>query len=70
MEIVDVIETIRKYIPSEYSGLAEGISYVMPIIFLICALITVFAGYKFHKFWARLTMTVVSFIIVLHFFLI
>ena len=64
MEIVDVIETIRKYIPSEYSGLAEGISYVMPIIFLICALITVFAGYKFHKFWARLTMAVVSFIIV------
>lgn len=64
MEIVDVIETIKKYIPSEYSGLSEGITYLMPIIFFICALTTVFAGYRFHKFWARLTMTVVSFIVV------
>ena len=64
MEIVDVIETIQKYIPSEYSGISEGITYAMPIIFLACALITVFLGYKFHRFWARLTMTVVSFILV------
>ena len=64
MEIVDVIETIQKYIPSEYSGISEGIAYAMPIIFLACALITVFLGYKFHRFWARLTMTVVSFILV------
>ncbi len=64
MEIVDVIETVKKYIPSEYYGLSECIAYAIPIIFFICALITVFAGYRFHKFWARLTMTVVSFIIV------
>ena len=64
MEIVDTIETIRKYIPSKYSGLSEGIAYAMPIIFLICALTTTFAGYRFHKFGARLTMTLISFILV------
>ena len=34
MEIVAVIEMIKKYIPSEYSGLSEGIAYAIPIIFL------------------------------------
>ncbi len=64
MEIVNIIEVIKKYIPIEYSRLSEGIAYAMPIIFLICALTTVFAGYRFHKFWACFTMTVVSFILV------